>query len=116
MSNQPTEMIGLSRVQDDMVFLHALTNLPFGNAMKNTCNHNSNLAFSPDCCKLPKKFFERNSNTTEDTIEASLDYTQKLEPFNHNLYLDKLAKHLKAHKMHHCKNNTPPRQQAGGAL
>jgi hypothetical protein len=81
MSDQPTEKIVLNRGQDDLVFLHALTNLPLGKAMKNTHYRHGNLAFLPDCCQLAtrayqnyKTTFARGSQTPKDKIEALLDY------------------------------------------
>ncbi len=46
-----------------------------------------------------KTTLKRRSAATKDRIEALLDYTQKLKPFDNNFYLDKLAKHLEAYKM-----------------
>ena len=78
------------------------------------------LLFHQIVAKLPtehtKKALKRRSDATKDMIEVSLDYTQKLESFDDNFHLDKLAKHLEAYKMSRNKKNTPPRQQAGGAL
>jgi hypothetical protein len=123
MSDQPREKIVLNRGQDDLVFLHALTNLPLGNAMKNTHYPRDNLAFLPDCCQLAnrayqnyKTTFARGSQTTKDKIEASLDYAPVLELFDNNFYLEYLGSQLEAYKMSRNKKNTSPRQQAGGAL
>jgi hypothetical protein len=91
--------------------------------MKNTHYHHGNLAFLPDCCQLAnrayqnyKTTFTRGSQTTKEKLEASLDYAPDLELFDNNFYLENLASQLEAYKMSHNKKNTPPRQQAGGAL
>jgi hypothetical protein len=60
--------------------------------------------------------FSRESQTTKDKIEASLDYAPVLELFDNNFNLDNLSSQLEAYKMSRNKKNTPPRQQAGGAL
>jgi hypothetical protein len=120
MSNKHTKR---ARAQDDLIFLHALTNLPLGNAMINIYFHTGELAFPPLSCQGANRMLQnykttiiKGSRSTEDKIEALLDYAPVLELFEDNFYINKLAGQLEAYKMSHSKKNTPPRHQAGGAL
>jgi hypothetical protein len=120
MSNKRTKR---ARTQVDWIFLHALTNLPLGNAMRNIYVHTGELAFPPQSRQGANRMLQnykttiiKGSQSTEDKIEASLDYAPVLELFEDNFYLNKLAGQLEAYKMSHSKKNTPPRHQAGGAL
>ena len=120
MSNERTKR---ERAQDDLIFLHALTNLPLGNAMRNIYFHTGELAFPPQSCQGANRTLQnykttiiKGSRSTEDKIEALLDYAPVLELFEDNFYLNKLAGQLEAYKMSQSKKNTPPRHQAGGAL
>jgi hypothetical protein len=112
-----------ARAQDNLIFLHALTILPFGNAMRNIYFHNGELAFPPQSHQGANRMLQnykttiiKGSRSTEDKIEASFDYAPVLELFEDNFYLNKLAGQLEAYKMSWSKKNTPPRHQAGGAL
>jgi hypothetical protein len=120
MSNERTKR---ERAQDDLIFLHALTNLPLGNAMRNIYFHTGELAFPPQSRQGANRTLQnykttiiKGSRSTEDKIEALLDYAPVLELFVDNFYLNKLAGQLEAYKMSRSKKNTPPRHQAGGAL
>jgi hypothetical protein len=120
MSNECTKR---ARAQDNLIFLHALTNLPLGNNMRNISFHTGELAFPPQSCQGANKTLQnykttiiKRSRSTEDKIEALLDYAPVLELFEDNFYLNKLAGQLEAYKMSCSKKNTPPRHQARGAL
>jgi hypothetical protein len=78
----------MTAYQDDLVFLHALTNLPLTNVMKNTYLHNGVLAFPPGSCRLVanrclqnyKINIRRGSRPTDSKIDALLlDYAPVLE-------------------------------------
>jgi hypothetical protein len=91
MSNERTKRM---RGQDDLIFLHALTNLPLGNAMRNTYFHTGELAFPPHSCQGANRILQNYKTTiikgcqsTEDKIEALLDYAPVLELFEDNFYL-----------------------------
>jgi hypothetical protein len=118
MSNEHTKR---ARAQDNLIFLHALTNLPLGNAMRNIYFHTGELAFPPQSHQGANRTLQnykttiiKGSRSTEDKIEASLDYAPVLELFEDNFYLNKLTRQLD--KMSRSKKNTPPRHQAVGAL
>jgi hypothetical protein len=100
MSNKRTKR---ARAQDNLIFLHALTNLPLGNAMRNTYLHAGELAFPPHSRQDANRTLQnykttiiKGSRSTEDKIEALLDYAPVLELFEDNFYLNKLAGQLAA--------------------
>jgi hypothetical protein len=112
-----------ARAKDNFIFLHALTNLPLGNATRNIYFHTGELAFPPQNCQSANRMLQnykttiiKGTRSTEDMIEASLDYAPVLELFEDNFYLNKLAGQLEAYKMSCSKKNTPPRHHTGGAL
>ncbi len=105
----------MAEYQDDLVFLHALTDLPLSNVMKNTYLHNGVLAFPPRPCRqVANRSFQnhkasitRGSRSTNNKIEALLlEYAPVVEHLRDNC-LDKLAEKLEAYKMSRNRKKTP---------
>jgi hypothetical protein len=103
--------------QDELVFLHALTNLPLTNVMKNTYLHNGVLlAFPPRfCCLVANRTFQnyklkikRGSRSTDKRIVVLLfEFAPVFEQLWDNIYVDMLAEQLGAYKMSCNKEKTP---------
>jgi hypothetical protein len=124
MSEQPAKKIGLNNVVDDLIYLHALLDLPIRNLMKQTYFCHGEIAFAffchgvaNSCYQNYKRDNKKEAKGTDDKIWLllSFDHTNTLSTFNLNFYLEKFAQHLKEYKIRmsrHYKKQTPTRQPA----
>ena len=120
--------IVLDRVQDTLVFVYALCNLPIGHLIKHTYYHNGLPLFPLESLRVANSKFQnykrairKNSKAAKDKIQglAIIDHTTLLNSFDTNIYIETLVKRLEEYMMSrqtaNAKKYSPPRQQAGGA-
>ncbi len=97
----------MKSLHNDMIFMHALFNLPIQNLMKNTCYNGGDLAF-PLACHIPannlyqnyKRTLLKNSKTTQQRISLLLENIDLLTTFEDNYCLQELLQNnTKAKKM-----------------
>ncbi len=58
MSEQPAKKIVLNNVLDDLIYLHALLNLPIGNLMKQTYFCHGEIAFPLFCRRVANSCYQ----------------------------------------------------------
>jgi hypothetical protein len=123
MSEQSAEKIVLNNVLDDLIYLHALLDLPIGNLMKQTYFCHGEIAFPLFCCGVAnscyqnyKRDIKRKAKGTEDKIQLLLSFDHTLvSSSNLDFYLEKFVQHFEDYKIkmgHHYKKQTPTRQPA----
>jgi hypothetical protein len=124
MSEQPAKKIVLNNVLDNLIYMHALINLPIGNLMKQTYFCHGEIEFPLFCRRVAnshyqnyKRDIKKKAKGTEDKIRLllSFDHTDTLSPFDPNFYLEKFVQHFEDYKIkmsRHCKKQTPTRQPA----
>jgi hypothetical protein len=93
-------------LRDDMIFMHALFNLPIGNLMRHTCHIGADLAFPLNCCtrannlyQTSKRTLGKNSKTTQQRISCLLEDIDVLTTFEDNHSLQLLLQNIKAKKV-----------------
>jgi hypothetical protein len=122
--SEPAKKIVLNNVLDDMIYLHALIDLPIGNLMKQTYFCHGEIAFplfchgvANSCYQNYKRDIKKKAKGTEDKIRLllSFDHTNTLSTFNLNFYINKFVQHFNEYKIkvsRHYKKQTPTRQPA----
>jgi hypothetical protein len=91
---------------DDMIFMHALFDLPIQNLMRHTCYIGGDLAFPLTCCthannlyQSSKRTIVKNSKTTQQRISCLLEDIDLLTKFEDNHFLQLLLQNIEAKKM-----------------
>jgi hypothetical protein len=124
MSEQPAKKIVLNNVLDNLIYLHALLNLPMENLMKQTYFCHGEIAFPLFCCRVANSCYQnytrdikKKAKETEDKIRLllSFDHTDTLSPFDPNFYFEKFVQHFEDYKIKmspHYMKQTPTRQPA----
>jgi hypothetical protein len=84
-------------LRNDMIFMHALFNLPIQNLMRHTCYIGGDLAFPLACCTRANNLYQsykttllKNSKTTQQRIRLLLEDIDLLTTFEDSHFLQVL--------------------------